>query len=108
MTSPRQSRDHRPLGPRSGETALGRRVLAGADDQQPSDAVRKQTAHKNHTKGNDPFGIERIIGEIGLRDGFKIKLLTLRFEASRLKRGKCRCQRLFGELTIERQALVFG
>ena len=65
--------------------SLGGRVLAGADDQQPSDTVRKQTAHKNHTKGNDPFGIKRIISEIGLRDGFKIKLLTLRFEASRFK-----------------------
>ena len=67
------------------ERRLGRRVFAGADHQQPDNAVGEQTARKNHAEGDNPFGIERVIGEVRLRDGFEIKLLALRFEARGFK-----------------------
>src|SRR5436190_24354 len=66
------------------------------------------TARQDHAEGDDPFGIEWVIGKIGLRNRFEIKLLPLRFETCRLERGERGSERLFCELAAERQALVLA
>ena len=60
---------------------LGCGVLAHIRDQQPSNSINKTAACNHRREGNHAFGVERIIRQIGLRDGLKIKLLPLRLNA---------------------------
>src|SRR5438876_8138776 len=76
-------------------------VLANIRDQQPSDPIGQAAAYDHGDEREDAFGVERVIREVGLRDGLEIQLLPLRFDTCRFERGEGGCQRLFSELALK-------